>query len=605
MQRFLTAISAAALLASVATAQCFESNFGTQIGLGDDVAFPSATTATAFAMPGFLMGATTYTHFTVNTNGCVFPTTAATGVVGATATGYSTTPATQLTNLRGAAGGVPRIAPLWRDLDLLAANNGGLWVNNLPNKCVITWANAVQWNTAGPVFTFQAQLFPNGDVTFFYNGAVVSTGATIAGISQGGGIASVPGFDLSVGPNISATYLHYEQFAANTFDLQTTSLSFINTGTGYVQTAGPCVPANNSSAGVGCYAAPGTGVYETFADAAVASAALQGNALQLVPTGSGYTGVWLVGGASAYIAPTGGATSLVAADDGVQTVTLPSSFPTSYGPVTQISVASNGIIGLGPNGNPGADFNLTGPEFAASLANAFFSWHDYNPAEVGSGAIKTELVGPLFCVTWDGVENYSAPAALNPGTIQFQLNLATGAVTMVWSVVNTDITSTFGSSHLVGWKAGGAVTDPGTQVLATTPLANQGDLRPMEISVAPAPIIGTTITYTTSNIAENVPGSGLFIGLNVISVGANPGVDLGIIGAPGCNFYLNSLDLLTALVGLSPIQTNSFTIPIGAPIGFQLFSQSVSLFAPNSLPNGQNAFGLTSSNYVTSTLNTF
>lgn len=613
MQRFLTAVSAAALLASVATAQCFESNFGTQIGLGDDTAFPSATTATAFVMPGFLMGATTYTHFTVNTNGVVFPWTAATGVVGATATGYSTAPATQLTNLRGAAGGGPRIAPLWRDLNLLAANNGALWVNNLANKCVFTWANAVQFGTTSPIFTVQAQLFPNGDVQFFYNGTLASTAATITGISQGGGIAAVAGVDLNPGPNVSTSYLHFEQFAANAIDLANTGLSFANTGTGYAQTAGACIPATNTSYGTGCYTIPGTGNYELHADALIASGALQGNAIQYVPSGSGYTGIFLAGGATAYVAPTGGATNLfaTASDDGTAILTLGTPLSTPQGPVSQISVSANGIVTLNNVGNSNGDFSPTGPEFATGAGAAFYAWHDYNEADTGSGRIKGEQVGNVLYLTWDNVDSWPTGVA-NTSTMQFQLDLTTGVVTTVWVTVDTNTTSTFGSQHLVGWKASGAVTDNGSIVLSTAlPLTNQGETVPMALAASGLPIStpssGSVVTYTTSSMPEFAPGAGIYVGINIVSLTGipAPGVDLVIIGAPGCNALVGTLDIIQNMVGVTSTQAVTFPIPAGVPAGLDLFSQSAALIAPNSLPNGQNAFGLTTSNAIRSNIQQF
>ena len=76
---------------------------------------------------------------------------------GATTTGYSTSPATLLANLRGVIGQPPRIAPMWRDLNNLVANGGGVFVNNtIPGKFVVTWANTVQYGTTAPLFTLQA-----------------------------------------------------------------------------------------------------------------------------------------------------------------------------------------------------------------------------------------------------------------------------------------------------------------------------------------------------------------------------------------------------------------------------------------------------------------
>ena len=105
------------------------------------------------------------------------------------------------------------------------------------------------------------------------------------------------------------------------------------------------------------------------------------------------------------------------------------------------------------------------------------------------------------------------------------------------------------------------------------------------------------------NIPEFAPGAGLYIALNILSLGqvAAPGIDLGFIGAPGCPGLVQSLDVTQSMVGTSPTQTVSFAVPASVSLGLQFFSQSAALITPNSLPNGQNAFGLTTSNGLAST----
>ena len=49
-------------------------------------------------------------------------------------------------------------------------------------------------------------------------------------------------------------------------------------------------------------------------------------------------------------------------------------------------------------------------------------------------------------------------------------------------------------------------------------------------------------------------------------------------------------------MGVTPTQTVTFPIRAGLPAGLELYSQSVALILPGSLPNGQNAFGMTLSN---------
>jgi hypothetical protein len=106
---------------------------------------------------------------------------------------------------------------------------------------------------------------------------------------------------------------------------------------------------------------------------------------------------------------------------------------------------------------------------------------------------------------------------------------------------------------------------------------------------------------------EFAPGAGVFIGINIISLSGipAPGVDLVIIGAPGCNALIGSLDIIQNMVGLTSTQSVTFPIPAGVPAGLDLFSQSAALIQPNSLPNGQNAFGLTTSNAIRSNIQPF
>jgi len=617
MNRTLASLFSAVALVAAVQAQCFETNFGTLLGTGDDSAFPGTSTANAMNIT-FPMGGTftSYTHVTVNTNGCAFLWNAATGVVGATATGYSATASTQLTNLRGAAGGSPRIAPFWRDLNLTPGNNGGVWLNtSIPGKCVITWANAVNFGSASPVFTVQAQLFDTGEIKFFYSGTAQTSAANIVGISQGGGVAAVAGVDLSAGGNSGTSQLMFEQFASGAIDLQTTGLSFVpNVGGGYDQSAAPCVPASNDTYGAGCYTIQGTGVYEQFADAALASAALQGNAITFTNTGSGYTGAWVVGGASAYIAPTGGATTLTAADDGVQTITAPVAIPSPGGLVTQLQVASNGVVTLGTSGNNGGDFSPTGAEFAAAAGTGFWAWHDFNPEEAGD--IKTELVGNTFCITWEGVESYASPEVLNPSTIQWQLDTVTGDASIVFVTVDSNATSTFGSGYVVGWKAPGAVVNGGSQVLATAlPLSTINPVLAMSMGITGLPLStpssGSTVTYNLNNIplACPAPATVFHFGGLMLSLGQDlPGTDLlsGYgIDAPGCNLHITSIDVLIPYVGATPSNSVPFDVPSGVPAGAQFYAQAFSLVCPNTLPNGLNNAGITLSNGVRSVVSSF
>ena len=600
MQKRLLALGTLAALASAFSlqAQCAEGNFGAAVGTGDDIVLGVQSLGFAFPFNG-----TTFTDVHITTNGFVYLSNGGVPAPGGALCCTGTT--AQLV------AGSPKICAYWSDLNIIAANGSAVKYNALPGKAVITWENAVEFSNTER-FTVQMQLSVTGEITFTYDSRcqIRTAGDFLVGMSEGGGVAVPAASDFAV-VNTSTTATAWENWTTlGSFDLAGQSVLFVPTGLGYTWVPTPCPSGTNVAYGTGCYAAPGTGVYEFHTDAAVASAALQGNALSMIPTGFGYTGIWLAGGATAFIAPSGSATSLTATDDGVLTgVALPGPMPTPNGPVTTISIASNAVIGLGATANNGADFSPTGADFSNAAGACFYAWHDYNPAEAGSGLIKTELVGNVFCITWDGVENYSTPLAVNRGTMQFQLDLTTGAVTMLWTVVDTNTTSGFGSSHLVGWKAGGVITDPGSQVLATAlPLTTSAQLLPMTLAASPSPVStptsGSTVVYTTGAMPEFAPGAGIYVGINILSLTQipAPGVDLVIIGAPGCPALIGSLDVVLNIVGVTPTNTTALPLPAGLPAGIQIFAQSAALIVPNSLPNGQNAFGLTTSNGIASTI---
>src|SRR5690606_30894995 len=106
-----------------------------------------------------------------------------------------------------------------------------------------------------------------------------------------------------------------------------------------------CVPPRHIVRGSGCY---GDSVYQLFDDSALASAALTGNSLTLLPTATGYTAVWIPGGAATFVAPSG-ATDLPRVDDGQNLLDLGvliapgTALPTPAGPVSTLYVHSNGF----------------------------------------------------------------------------------------------------------------------------------------------------------------------------------------------------------------------------------------------------------------------
>ncbi|MFN6192706.1 MAG: hypothetical protein ACK5BN_02645, partial [Planctomycetota bacterium] len=167
------------------------------------------------------------------------------------------------------------------------------------------------------------------------------------------------------------------------------------------------VVATNTTLGTGCGAAGFNSFYARYANAAMASAALTGNALSLNPTATGYVGTWLPTAASAlFVTPTAAATTLAVGDDGVVAVTPSIPLSTPYGPQGTLQVSGNGIIGFGAGvmDYPGTfSFTPTAAGFLNSTLGGFYAWHDYNSAETGSGPVLREEIGGTLYITYNGV----------------------------------------------------------------------------------------------------------------------------------------------------------------------------------------------------------
>jgi len=589
ISRLLT-VSCAGLLASIASAQCFETNYGTQIGLGDDTLLPAQ--ALGFNFP---MGATNYTHIIPNTNGVAFLHTAATGALGTTATGYSTNSATMVTNLRGAAGGAPRLAAYWRDLNFTAANTGAVWANATnPNKFVLTWRNGVHFGQTSPLLTFQMQVFADGHVEYFYGLGVTNTalGVTV-GVSQGGGIADPGISDLSVASTgVSTSRIVYQTFGTlGAFDLATTNVSFTpNVGGGYDVNPTPCVPANSTSYGAGCYKNSAT-FYESIAPNTID---LSNSAIRMTPTATGYA---VSSGSTAFYTHT--VAGLALGDDANGTLALPTPFTYPSGSTSTLTICSNGYIWLQPNTT--ADFSPTVAEIYSGAARLMPLWCDGVPdgaANVNNVFAEVDAVNNKAYVSWLNIPIFGGVGGTM--NVQCEIDLTTNVVEYRYGAVSC------GNVSIVGWTPGTGVStiDFGSRDLSTVVPAGftVGTPEFRAISqTATAPVAGSTMTFTVNDIPEAVVGSGVYIGLHILSVGqTNPGLDLASLGAPGCSTYVTSLDVTQALVGAANSQTYSFAVPAGVT-GVSLYSQAAALVAPGTL----NAFGLVTSNGLKHTINTF
>jgi len=468
-------------------------------------------------------------------------------------------------------------------------------VGTAPNReIVFQWSNFRRFGTGltvnnGTFLNFQIRLHENGEIRCVYgNCSPGVAGVTTTAIHQVGlrGPTNAIALDVNALQSVKGTSDWATAIAA-TVNTQghpfntVAPANVIPSGLTYQWTPQSGVVASNTTLGAGCGAAFNS-AYQSFADAAVASAALQGNALQMINTGTGYVGTWLPGVAGALFVTPVAATVLACGDDGEVNVTPSVALPTPYGAQSTLRVSGNGIVGFGNVALtfPGTNsFTPTAAGFLNSNLGGFYAWHDYNSAEVGSGPISSEEIGGFLYITYNGVENYSTPAALNPSTVQFQLELATGNCTIVWGTVDTDTTSTFGSSHLVGVTGPGNSGDPG-QVNLASGFLTVPEVLALSLAATnrPKQLAGPTNWNLDAN---NLP---VGIGVDIIGL-ADPGItNLALfgLGQNGCQLRA-TLDITGAFLS-GGLHSWSFPLPGGAPAlnGVEIFAQTAVLdFAIN------------------------
>jgi hypothetical protein len=230
----------------------------------------------------------------------------------------------------------------------------------------------------------------------------------------------------------------------------------------------------------------------------------------------------------------------------------------------------------------------------SSPVTAWYNWHDFNPTTPGSGAVKFEEIGTISYITWDGVWDFGGSSAANASTWQMQFDRATGNVSWVWQTMST----LGGTGFLVGWSPGVASLDPGSidlsVVLPTSFSVPGADILALALAAAPVPRVGTSVTYTTSNVPAGTILTGQILSFGQVS----PGVDLGFLGAPGCLQLINTAGSSSFLLFGGPTVTFALSIP-NNPVfaGVVLFAQSASLTP------GVNPLGLVTSNGIRSAIN--
>jgi len=476
-----------------------------------------------FAFP---IGAATYTNIHITDHGFV---QFSNGGVPAPATGavlYTPTTA-------NFTAGSPKVAAMYGDV---VADLGEIWLKSTPTRTVITWKNLHTFGVTAPLFDMQLVLEPTGVAKAYYGPGTINNSTfggvsdnAIVGITPGGGAAAPASLDLSLGGS-STNNTTYQLFAvANTFDMANNSLLWapLNPGFAYALLGAPANCASASSYGTGCLAVADS-VYEYFPTTATND--LSNSAISWFFGGGSYT---MISPISASLVPVGvGATNVAAGFlDGQQSFTLSSPMPGPGGPVTTINVTTKGQVELtGPTSF--LDFTPTPAEFLAWPNATFCAWCDWSQVSTGSGLIWYEEVGGTVFITWDGVHGFSSA---QPSTFQFQIDMASGAVTLVFGTMDT----TNPDALLVGFTGAGGQLDPGSVDLSTigSAVVNLVETLPMSMNASGVPSLGNaSFGFNAAAVPQFLPVGFIFFGDFVL----NPGVDLTFIGMAGCNAYTNA-----------------------------------------------------------------
>lgn len=537
------------------------------LGLGDDAV---ATVTLPFSFP---FNGASYNAITVSSNGFLW--------IG------PNNGASQLTESESLMlSGTPRIAVCWDDLNPSpTTGSGGVYVKTDANLCSVSWYGVQRYANPAALANCECVIEPSGAITLHYESScTMSSGGSqiIVGLSQGTPGAVASQVDLSTSPNITAA-TGYEIFAAGTFDLAGTTLTFVPTGpTDYVTVSSPLPPcpfAGAAAYGQGC-PEPGDAFYELFP---VSTFDLSNTSWRFVATGP-----------SSYVLTPGPGwdASFTSADvigplqdDDTINVSMASMgvFPFQGAPLTAVDLCSNGYVWMEPNTL--ADYSASEAEFCSEGPRVAPCWFDLAPTLLGTayGNVYWTATATSCMATWENVPVYNLPATQNTLQVKFHNN---GDIDFSYLTVANN--ATLASEAIVGISAGhvpvpGSI-DFGASIAANLNVSNVPSLLQTALT---APILGTTYSVEVTNIPVGTAIGVIILGLGQLNV------DLTFLGATNCFQYATNDAASVFILGGATIMTNNLGLPNNpAFAGINLYSQGATFSA------GLNPLGIITSNGI-------
>lgn len=545
-----------AFLAPFAAAQnCFSAPPpGIALGNGTDIVLPMQPIGFPFPLAG-----STFTDIHISDHGIAFLSNG-----GVPAPPASADPLLYSPSGANLVAGSPMIAALWTDV-VAGGASAQIWLDSQPTRCTVTWADVAIFGMPQPTFDLQLHLYPGGAVEFAFGvGATNNSGFGggaefgVCGVSLGGGAVLPASADLSAGGSVATDTVFEEWLVPGAFDLAATGLRLVPTSPGWqiVPLGAPTGCASAYDYGAGC-GADFDSVYEAFVGGAFD---LGGRTVTFQRTLAGYS---ITSGAGGTIVPPGPFALPVAAglQDGQEQFLLPVPMPIPGGTTDLLNITTKGQIEL--DGVPGiVNYQPTVADLLAWPNTAFHCWHDFDQTVPGSGGITFEEASGIVYVTWNGVHSFQFAV---PSSIQFQLDLYTGDVTLVCGPAPGLADPLNPNGCVVGYSVGGVSADPGAADFATLAaaiaVADFGGF-PLALSTEGLPYLGNAaFGVRVSFVPALAPLAFVFYG----DVPVDPGVGLGFAGLTGCSAHTNA-NLGSATVVVSA-GTGVAAIPIPSSPG--------------------------------------
>lgn len=336
----------------------------------------------------------------------------------------------------------------------------------------------------------------------------------------------------------------------------------------------PTTFASVTTIGSGC-----GGASRSFYDLMPSNAfALANHSVKLMRNNGGYEAV----AGPAFVPVPAGTPALPLGDDDETTVQLAGPFVSPVGSTSSLVVCSNGFVSVASgNGNNWTPYTT---EWRNSAQARWGDWHDFNPAQQGSGQIHFHESGTVSYLTWNGVSSFVGAL---PNWFQLQFDRANGSVTFAWLG-----TSGMGSDHLVGFAAGGPSVDLGSLDLLArlgTQVTQTSEQSRLALSTSGMPRLGTTMQLVTQHRSGAAGLHIRMLGFQPVPSGAG---SLAAYGAPGCTIFLSPLAIEAAFAQAG---STTWSQPFAFPGDVSLIG--VHLLAQNAMQEGAaNALGFAFTN---------